>query len=93
MNKMGEHFIDNLKQINVADLQEFYENNHQRRNLKLFKTYNNQWKEHEEKAIGKLSQGMDKRRTKEMKEKRISVMNHDKKVREKVELAQVKDIL
>ena len=61
--------------------------------MKLFKTYNNQWKEHENKALEKLSSSMGKQKAKEMKEKRISVMNHDKKVREKVELAQVKEIL
>lgn len=93
MNKTGEAFINKLKQIDEADLQEYYDNNRQQRNLKLYKNYTKEWQSAEVEAADKLSSGMGKIKTRKLKEKRISVMNHDKKVRAKLELQQVNEIL
>ena len=43
--------------------------------------------------LDKLSAGMGKDAARKLKEMRISVMNHDKKTREKHELMQVNDII
>ena len=88
MNKTGEAFINKLKQIDEADLQEYYENNRQQRNFKLYKNYTKEWHNTEDKAEVKLSKsvGKDGTKTRKLKEKRISVMNHGEKCRAKLEL-------
>jgi len=93
MNKTGAAFINKLKQIDEADLQEYYDNNRQQRNFKLYKTYAKEWQNAEVDAVEKLSSGKGRVGTRKVMEKRISVMNHDKKVRAKLELQQVNEIL
>jgi len=93
MNKTGAAFINKLKQIDEADLQEYYDNNRQQRNFKLYKTYAKEWQNAEVDAVEKLSLGKGRVGTRKVMEKRISVMNHDKKVRAKLELQQVNEIL
>ena len=48
---------------------------------------------HESKSLSKLSEGMSNKQAKKLSEKRISVMNHDSKHREKVEINKCGDII
>ena len=48
---------------------------------------------HETKSMTKLTEGMSKSQAAKLSEKRISVMNHDEKYREKVEITKCDDII
>lgn len=48
---------------------------------------------HESKSLTKLSEGMTKKKAEGFNEKRISIMNHDEKHREKIEVTKCADII
>ena len=68
--------------------------NRDKRSLKLHKSYKKEWATREDDALTKLTEKLKlQSKKKALVEKRISVMNHDRKVREKQEIHQMIEIV
>lgn len=83
-----------LKHIEISDLQQSLALNKDRRNLKLYATYQRETVKDKEKALLHLTKDLKTQKQKrEFSQRRISVINHAEKVRQKVEVNQMVDIL